>query len=60
VTFLNYFKKVVTKEEEATVYQKHKSLPIRKKMYRDWHLPGAVRLCDNAMALKLSRSKRRL
>ena len=60
MTSLKKFLEVVTKEEEATVYQKHKSLPIREKTYRDWHLPGAVRLCDGAMASKLSRSKRRL
>ncbi len=29
---------------QATVYQKHKALQIRKKKYKAWHLPGAGRL----------------
>ena len=29
---------------EATVYQKHRSLRIRKKLYKDWRLPGAEKL----------------
>ena len=29
---------------QATVYQKHMAMLIRKKMYMAWHLPGAGRL----------------
>lgn len=35
---------VSIEEGAATVYQKHKSLLIWEKMYRDWRLPGADEL----------------